>query len=611
MGGKCREQHAARPGVRQGMKLAFSALAVLIAAAVAHAELPKLPAGGTEALRGAPAEYVNADAKATITSDGKGGFKVDVQQQAVPAWSLGVSQEVGIEVKKGDVLALMFTVSGRGKLSPEASINAVFERFGDPWEKSLDQSVTVGPEAQTFVLPFVAEGDYAVGKSHIGLRFGEMAQNLMLSDIRLVSYGTRVKLADLPGFKIGYPGREADAAWRKAALERIDKLRRGDLVVTVMDASGKAVRNAEVRVEMTKHAFKFGTALPAARLMEQSADGEKFRTTVLEHFNYATLENDLKWPNYLDNPDLARRGVDWLTEHGLSIRGHNLIWPSFTQNYFMPKAVVEKYQALSRTDAEAAKKYLRDACADRVLSVTKAFAGKIRDWDVINETFGNHDIQDVLGKDVMVDWYKLAHQGDPNATLFLNDYGILEGAGRDQAHIDFFFNELKYLKDRGAPIGGVGIQGHWGATLTDPTRMLAILDRYATLGLKIQITEFDININDEQAQADFTRDAMITVFSHPAVDAFILWGFWENSHWLPKGAMFRADWSKKPNALAYEDLVLKQWWTRETVKTDAAGVAKVRGFAGTYEITVTAQGKSQTAKTNLTREGGAVAVRLQ
>jgi len=109
----------------------------------------------------------------------------------------------------------------------------------------------------------------------------------------------------------------------------------GDLVVTVVDAAGKAVPDAEVRVEMTRHAFKFGTALPAARLLEQSPTARSFAENVLSHFNYATLENDLKWPGFLENPELARKGVEWLSAHNISIRGHNLIWPSFTSDWFM------------------------------------------------------------------------------------------------------------------------------------------------------------------------------------------------------------------------------------------------------------------------------------
>mgnify|MGYP001283902467 CR=1 FL=1 len=63
-----------------------------------------------------------------------------------------------------------------------------------------------------------------------------------------------------------------------------------------------------------------------------------------------------------------------------------------------------------------------------------------------------------------------------------------------------------------------------------------------------------------------------------------MWGFWEGSHWKPLGAMYRKDWTPKPNAKAWEDLVMKQWWTNADVRTDAKGRATVRGFLGDYEV---------------------------
>jgi hypothetical protein len=70
-----------------------------------------------------------------------------------------------------------------------------------------------------------------------------------------------------------------------------------------------------------------------------------------------------------------------------------------------------------------------------------------------------------------------------------------------------------------------------------------------------------------------------------------MWGFWAKAHWFGEpGAMFRADWSPKPNLTAYTDLVYGDWWTRETLQTGADGTAEIRVFKGDYEITVTAPG---------------------
>ncbi len=70
-----------------------------------------------------------------------------------------------------------------------------------------------------------------------------------------------------------------------------------------------------------------------------------------------------------------------------------------------------------------------------------------------------------------------------------------------------------------------------------------------------------------------------------------MWGFWEGSHWRPRGAMLGRDWSPEPNAEVYNDLVFKRWWTNSNGKTGAQGTFATRGFLGEYEIE--AQGRRQ------------------
>ena len=87
-------------------------------------------------------------------------------------------------------------------------------------------------------------------------------------------------------------------------------------------------------------------------------------------------------------------------------------------------------------------------------------------------------------------------------------------------------------------------------------------DRYwAEFRLPVRMTEFDVWTRDEELQADFTRDFLILCFSHPSVTGVQHWVFWETCHWRPSAAMYRADWSEKPNAMVYKDLVLHRWRT--------------------------------------------------
>jgi uncharacterized protein (TIGR03437 family) len=139
------------------------------------------------------------------------------------------------------------------------------------------------------------------------------------------------------------------------------------------------------------------------------------------------------------------------------------------------------------------------------------------------------------------------------------------------------------------------MQSHFSTgALTPPPRVLEVLDRFAQFGKDIEVTEFDVNITDEQLQADYTRDFLTACFSHPSLKNFMLWGFWQGDHWRPNAAMFRTDWSTKPNYDVWRNLVYGQWWTDVQGATGPDGVHRTRGFLGDYDVDVTVNGQTQT-----------------
>jgi len=119
---------------------------------------------------------------------------------------------------------------------------------------------------------------------------------------------------------------------------------------------------------------------------------------------------------------------------------------------------------------------------------------------------------------------------------------------------------------------------------------------FKPIGLPVQITEFDVNTPDQELQADYTRDFLIACYSHPCVTGFTMWGFWQKAHWKPDAAMYNADWTPKPNAAVWTDLVTKQWRTNITELSNGKGTITSRGHMGAYEITVT-KGKKQVKST--------------
>jgi len=234
--------------------------------------------------------------------------------------------------------------------------------------------------------------------------------------------------------------------------------------------------------------------------------------------------------------------------------------------------------------------------------------GLVRDWDVLNEPWSNHTLQDVLGEEAMADWFRAAKAADPEARLFINDFGILNKAGEHKVHQDHYEKTIQFLLEHNAPIDGIGMQAHFGWDLTPPVKLVSILDRFAKLGLPLRVSEFDINIDDEDLQADYLRDFYTAVFSHEAVEAIMMWGFWDGDHWKGNAPIYREDWTLKPSGEAWKNLVFDQWWTREEGKTDEDGVFSIRGFLGNYEITVETQSRKKVETCSLDRAGTRVAV---
>ena len=113
-----------------------------------------------------------------------------------------------------------------------------------------------------------------------------------------------------------------------------------------------------------------------------------------------------------------------------------------------------------------------------------------------------------------------------------------------------------------------------------------MLDRFAEFGLPILVTEFDMDNDDKQAQADYLRDFYTAMFSHPKAAGIVMWQFWEGDMWQPRGHHYTKDWRPTPLSRAYDDLVLGEWWTDEAGETDAAGSFTTRPFKGVQTVTV-------------------------
>lgn len=384
-----------------------------------------------------------------------------------------------------------------------------------------------------------------------------------------------------------YGGQSATAAWRAEAQTRIDQNRKADLDIVFTRANGDPISGADVRIVQQEHAFGFGSAVGASELTKNSSNDVIYRQKVEELFNTATIETALKWPAWEGEygTDFAQfrsqASLDWLASKDIDARGHAMVWPSWEQLPADLRALENDPPALAQ------------AVLDHIQDIGSATDGKVVHWDVVNEPRTNHDLMDILGDDVLDDWFAAAKLAN-DAQLFLNEFGIITGDTANTAQRAEFLAEIQGLQARGAPIEGIGVQGHFRPDdLTDIPRVWTILDDFANAtGLPIAITEFDFETTDQTLQAEYLRDFMTAVFAHDAVDEFVMWGFWEGAHWRPDAALFNQDWTIKPAGQAFIDLVYGEWWTDESLVLDANGELSLRVFQGEHRIEVDVDGET-------------------
>lgn len=495
---------------------------------------------------------------------------------------LRISTTSPIEVE--DVLLASFFFRRVAASGSAANTTFIFEQASTPYTKSANISFSESDgDWRLCRVAFKSVGTYAPGTAQVNFHAGFDPQAIEIGGISVVNYQKLVPFEALQAtLSPGYSGRGPSAAWRGPATARIDQFRKANLTVEVRDLQGQAIPGARIEVKMTRHAFGFGSAVSAAGLLGTNANDAIYRETILRLFNKVVLENDLKWPNWETNPTRALAGVDWLRERGILVRGHNLIWPGWRN---MPADV----QSLTN-DISA----LRARIDAHITDTATALRGRLVEWDVINEPYSNHDVMDWLGDAEMISWFQLAHAADPEAKLYLNDYGMLTVNSTNASHQNYNLSLLQYLLANGAPVNGLGLQSHFGSALTPPPRLMQILDRFTVLPVDLQSTEFDIDTTDEAVQGDYLRDFMTALFSHPRVVGIVMWGFWEGRDWRTNAALYRRDWSAKPNGLAWEDLVLRQWWTETSGTADNAGRFTMRGFKGDYEVRVEVGGVTNT-----------------
>jgi GH35 family endo-1,4-beta-xylanase len=383
----------------------------------------------------------------------------------------------------------------------------------------------------------------------------------------------------------------------------IARNRQGVLVI-------RARPGTQIRVQQLKHEFWFGATLPGAVFTGRASaeDTAKFREVFLSHFNAGVIESAFKWHDMEKEKGKVDYStvdsmLDWADENGLPLRGHCIFWgvPKYVQPWVK----------------ELADGPLRTAIGQRGRSITARYRDRFAEYDLNNEMIHADYYAQRLGPGLVKEMALWARDGDPKAKLFFNDYDITTGK-----RLDDYVKDIRRILDLGAPMSGIGVQGHLHGDEFDAEALQNALNVLAQFHLPIRITEFNfpgqrsrhyqkredvLTPEEEQAKAAAMTRYFRICFAHPAVTGIMMWGFWEGANWIPQSSLFKRDWTPTPAGLAYEQLVLKKWWTNWQGTAGADGTVAVPAYFGKHRVT--AGGREVLA--DLTKAKGVTMVDIQ
>ena len=408
------------------------------------------------------------------------------------------------------------------------------------------------------------------------------------------------------------------------ARTRIRRIRCQDADLHLVDSSGHPIPGLTIELEQTRSAFQWGEQLWGLDTLFRHgfADTDRVRHLTRRFTDCLNSANCLSYwteaprndgPKHMefqgeDHLDGLQAQVDWALQNGLTPKGHPIFW------------------SLAKAYPEWLKRYPMDTqwkfIEVRVRTLVARFKGTLKLWDVIHEPMWEaapknlphrhwphlETLDDIC--DYIVPVLRWAREEDPSAQFIVNDYGMeLDPADwvirhKDghpvtaKSQRDRFVALFRRLREIGAAPDGLGMQAHTGTWMT-PAEQHSILDEFAESGTRLHYTEFwaeDKHLHGaklapdliDRLKAEYVANIMTVAFAHPAVDSFYFWGE------ISKSFGFKTDHnsggiptSSHTPTVVYErvrKLLREEWMTRETLRSDADGRVRFRGFLGDYQL---------------------------
>lgn len=417
---------------------------------------------------------------------------------------------------------------------------------------------------------------------------------------------------------------EVDARVR----EGIEAHRKGDARIRITDGEGRPLSGAEITYRQRSHAFGFGANLFMLDEFEEPEKNRAYRALFPSVLNLATLP--FYWKDQeperghfryaAKSPRIYRRPpadlcLDFCREAGIEPKAHCLNYDYFRPTWLRDATVEEHKRALETRFCQLAERY----------------GAAIPSWEVTNETFNVPFARELLDPAYsafyreadFVEWsYRLAKEYFPSNRLIINDhtdFGCMRSPDGDffGTRSPYYMQIERILEDRASKLDSVGFQYHCfvsekeepriAKTRYNPLHLFDVLDTYARLGRKLQITEMTVSAlgadaEGEEVQAELVRNLYRIFFSHPAMEAVIYWNLIDGYAYGKPGDMtegenrfygglLRFDFSEKPAWRVLRQLINEEWHTEGNLCTKE-GEAVFRGFYGDYDLTVTHGGRS-------------------
>jgi endo-1,4-beta-xylanase len=405
----------------------------------------------------------------------------------------------------------------------------------------------------------------------------------------------------------------------------IENYRKGYAAIKLVNASGEAIKGATVNIKQKTHDFKYGANIFMLDEFETEEKNAEYRRVFKEYFNFATLpfywdtlEPEEGKPRYAkDSPKVYRRPapdlcLEYCEENGITPKAHCLHYDHFSPSWLDKYSAEEQWKILEKRFRQCSERY----------------AHRIHGWEVTNESYWTNCRTKMYYDPLYMERsFKMAERLFPQNELICNEGGEPFN-GKFLYNRDRYFMQIERAKLKGARIDAIGFQYHiWSnpenvekvvEKQCDPINMYRVFDTFtAEFNCPFQITEITIPCHDpyskeaEDIQAEMLRRLYTIWFGVSNMEAVIYWNLVDGYAYNAQPGDFSAGENKLAGGLMHFDLTPKpalhtlkklfseEFHTETSVGTNDGGMARFKGFYGTYDIEIIADGKIETRSLHL------------